>query len=215
MSSSSPYAETGRVRQKARTHAALVGAARELLADGVTPTVEQAADRAEISRTTAYRYFPNQRAMLAATYPHIEMTSLLGDDPPGEPADRLELTTELICAHTLEHEPALRAQLRLSLEDGSSGEDRLPFRQGRAIGWIEEALSPLRRRLGGSGVRRLAIAIRAACGIEPLVWLTDVAGLSREDAVEVMRSSARALLHVALEDVRGPVPQDGRRRRRA
>jgi AcrR family transcriptional regulator len=194
------YAETGRVRQKARTRAALVAAARDLLSQGVTPTVEQTADRAEISRATAYRYFPNRRALVAATYPEVELTSLLGQDPPADPLARLDRATERLCAHLLEHEPELRAQLRLSLEADAGGEDRLPFRQGRAIGWIQDALSPLRESLGAAELRRLAIAIRAACGIEPLVWLTDVAGLSRRDAVAVMRSSARTLLRAALPD---------------
>jgi len=45
----------------------MLAATRELLAEGVTPTVEQAAERAAISRTTAYRYFPNQRALLIAS----------------------------------------------------------------------------------------------------------------------------------------------------
>jgi len=42
-------------------------------------------------------------------------------------------------------------------------------------------------------LRRLVLAIRSAIGIEALVWLTDVAGLSRDDAVDLMRWSARAL----------------------
>jgi AcrR family transcriptional regulator len=56
MSMSIPYETTGRTHQKARTRAALVAATRELLAEGITPTVEEAAGRAQISRTTAYRY---------------------------------------------------------------------------------------------------------------------------------------------------------------
>ena len=38
-------------------------------------------------------------------------------------------------------------------------------------------------------------------GIEALVWLTDMGGLSREEAVEVMRSNARTLLRSALEQL--------------
>ena len=80
-----PYLHTGRTNQKARTRDALIAAARQLLAEGVTPTVEAAAAEAAIGRTTAYRYFPNSRALLGATYPEIEMHSLLGADPPEEP----------------------------------------------------------------------------------------------------------------------------------
>lgn len=62
MGMSIPYEQLGRRRQKARTHAALIQAARQLLGEGTTPTVEEAGGRAEIARTTAYRYFPNQKA---------------------------------------------------------------------------------------------------------------------------------------------------------
>jgi hypothetical protein len=46
---------------------------------------------------------------------------------------------------------------------------------------------------------QLVYGIGATLGIEALVWLTDMGGLSREEAVEVMRSNARTLLRSALE----------------
>ena len=198
MDRSIPYPRTGRVRQKGRTRKALVEAARQLLAEGVSPTVEQAADRAEISRTTAYRYFANQRELVVATFPQTEATSLLGADPPADPLARLEIATDAITNQVLEHESALRAQLRLSLEPQPPDREELPYRQGRAIGWLEDALEPLRGRLSERELRRLVLAIRATIGIEALVWLTDVAGLSREEAVDIMRSSARTLARARI-----------------
>jgi AcrR family transcriptional regulator len=195
-----PYELTGRTNQKARTRDALIAAARELLAQGVTPTVEQAADQASISRTTAYRYFRNRRALLVAAYPEIEARSLLDDDAPEDPAARLELVMESLTQQLLEHEPELRAALRLSLELPRPDAEALSLRQGRALRWIEDALAPLRDRLRGEEVHRLALAIRATVGIEPLVWLTDVGGLPRQDAADLMRASARTLLRAALAD---------------
>src|SRR5215208_3273674 len=119
MGMSIPYELTGRTNQKARTRAALLDATRALLGEGVSPTVEQAADRAGISRTTAYRYFTNQRALLTAVFPEIAERSLLEADAPADPAARLELVVERFTQHVIEHEPELRAQLRLSLEPGS------------------------------------------------------------------------------------------------
>jgi AcrR family transcriptional regulator len=200
MVTSIPYESTGRTSQKARTRDALIAAARELLAQGVTPTVEQAADQANISRTTAYRYFRNRRALLVAAYPEIEVRSLLDDEAPDDPGARLELVIERMTRQFLDHEPELRAALRLSLELPRPDADALALRQGRAIGWIEDALAPLRGRLRRKELHRLALAIRATVGIEPLVWLTDVGGLSREDAAELMRTSARTLLRAALAD---------------
>src|SRR5579883_3163384 len=128
MNKSIPYELTGRTWQKSRTRNALVTAARQLLAEGVTPTVEQAADRAEVSRATAYRYFPNQRALLLATYPQLELDSQLGTAPPSDPLARLDLVVEAITDQVVEHEPELRAQLRLSLESPPPDPEALPFR---------------------------------------------------------------------------------------
>ena len=200
MSTSISYEDTGRSRQKARTRAALLAATRELLAGGRTPNVEEAAEAAGISRATAYRYFPNQRALLVAAHPEIEAAELLGPDAPSDPQERLDRTLEELIRLTVDNEPELRTMLRLSLEPGA--EQELLLRQGRAIGWLEEALAPLRDTLAAPALRRLVLAIRAACGIEALVWLTDVAGLSREEASELMRWSALALLRAALEEER-------------
>ena len=201
-----PYLGTGRTAQKARTRRALVEAARELLAEGPAPTVEQAADAAGISRTTAYRYFPNQRALLVAAFPEVDRDSLLPDPAPEDPETRLEALTEALTAALIEHEPELRVQLRLSLEPVDDGAPNLPYRTGRAIAWIEQALVPASGRLPAPALRRLVLAIRTAVGIEALVWLTDIAGLSREEAAKLMRWSARSLLRSALAE---QAPRDG------
>src|SRR5689334_13134705 len=88
---STAYEAHGRTAQKQRTRAALVAAARDLIAEGLAPSVEATADAASISRTTAYRYFPNQRALVAAAYPETEATSLLPPGAPEDPEARLEL----------------------------------------------------------------------------------------------------------------------------
>lgn len=199
MGMSIPYERSGRTRQKLRTRDALVAATRELVAQGFTPTVESAAARAEISRTTAYRYFTNQRALLIAAHPEIDRKSLLGPNPHRDPSARLGAVLDEFLRITVETEPQLRMALRLSLE-GVADQTDSSLRQGRAIGWIEDALAPLLGQLAKPEIRRLAIGIRSAAGIESLVWLTDVARLSRPQAVEVMKLSAQALLRSAIAD---------------
>lgn len=197
MSMAVPYESTGRIGQKARTREALVAATRELLALGADPSVEDAAARAGISRTTAYRYFSNQRSLLIAAHPEIQLQSLLPDDAPTDVAARLELVMVACTDIVLDWEPELRAALRLSLEPGTA-EPAPVLRQGRAIGWFADALAPLRDTRPDIDVTRLAVAIRSATGIEAFVWLTDVAGYSRADAVHTMCWSARAMLQAAL-----------------
>jgi AcrR family transcriptional regulator len=196
--------ETGRVHQKARTREALIRAARQLLTAGGAPTVEQAAAAASISRATAYRYFPNQRALLVATYPEIGDTSLLGEAPPADAEARLEIVAEALARQAVEHEPELRTMLRLSLEPVAAKPGDLPFRVGRRIVWVADALAPLQGRLPERNLQRLVLAIASAVGIDALVWLTDIAGLSRPQAVDVMRWSARAMLRAALAEGESP-----------
>lgn len=195
---STPYEQTGRTRQKLRTRSDLVAAARTLVArGGSAPTVEEAATEAAVSRTTAYRYFPNQKALLVAAHPEIETPSLLPPDVGDDPEARLLAAVRGFIELIVKTELQQRTMLRVSLEqDTLPGE--LPLRKGRAIEWFEEALAPLQPQLTEAGVSRLAVAVRSTVGIESLVWLTDVAGLSRDQAAELMQWSARALLHHAL-----------------
>ena len=195
---STPYETGGRSAQKARTRDALVAAARHLVAAGVTPTVEDAAAAASISRTTAYRYFPNKRALLLAAHPEIAATSMLPANPPEDPAARLDAVVRNFSAMILDTEAQQRTMLRLSLEADAAERDALPLRQGRAIGWIAEALDGIRGDLPSQHFRQLVLSIRATIGIEAIVWLTDIAGLSRNDAVALTRWSAQALLRHAI-----------------
>jgi AcrR family transcriptional regulator len=198
-----PYEAHGRTSQKARTRRALVDAARGLLAEGVTPTVEQAAERAATARTTAYRYFPNQDSLLLAVYPELDASSLLGADAPPDAEGRLEIVVDNFTRQVVDHEPELRATLRVALDVRSrTNGGPLPLRQGRAIRWIEDALEPLRERMPEAEIHKLALAIRVSIGIEAFLWLTDVGGLSPEQAVAIMRRSALALLRSAMQACR-------------
>jgi AcrR family transcriptional regulator len=194
------YETTGRTRQKQRTRNDLISAARELIAQGgAAPTVERAAEAAAVSRTTAYRYFASQRELLVAAHPEVDLISMVPEDIGDDPETRLLAVVRAFIASVLENEPQQRTMLRLSLEE-STEPGQLPLRQGRAIGWFEDALAPAVDQLTEAGVRRLAIAVRSAVGIESLVWLLDVAGVTRDEGADIMLSSARALVRDGLAE---------------
>ena len=44
----------------------LLDAAQRLMGQGITPSVAELAEHAQVSRATAYRYFPSQSALIAA-----------------------------------------------------------------------------------------------------------------------------------------------------
>jgi hypothetical protein len=134
-----------------------------------------------------------------AVHPEIDAVSLLGDDPPADPEARLDLVLANVERQILENTPELRTALRLAL-DPETDRRRLLLRQGRAIRWLEDALRPLRGTLSERKIRRLVLAIRATFGIESFVWLTEVAALPPQEAVTLMRWSAKTLFRSVLRE---------------
>ena len=126
---STAYEETGRSRQKQRTRAALVAAARDLVAaGGRSPTVAEAAEAAAVSRTTAYRYVPTQHSLLVAAHPEVEATSMLPAEVGNDPEVRIEAAVRGFMAMVVDTEGQQRTMLRLSLEADAASRE-LPLRQ--------------------------------------------------------------------------------------
>ena len=164
-----PYEATGRTDQKSRTRQALVAATRELLAEGSTPTVEDAAAaRRHLAAPPPTGTSPTSAALLLAAHPQIQHDSLLGDDAPADVEARLDA----VMARSPRSTRLGAAAAHLAATVAGAGAEHAVLRQGRAIGWIEDALAPLRRSHPHVDTRRLAIAIRSATGIEALIWLT-------------------------------------------
>lgn len=194
--------------QKERTRAAIIEAAVDLIQAGEPATVEAAAERAGVGRGTAYRYFPNQRALLAAAHPRATAPSMLPPDAPTDPAERLRIVVREMTRMTAATEPALRTMLRLSLED-DAGPRELPLRVGRRLVWVDEALAPFAGRMEPARLQALTIAIAAACGIEVYVWLKDIAGLSGEEAAGLQAWIAEVILLGGSDEAAPPPPPTG------
>ena len=123
-----------RPRQTERTRRALIAAADELFAQGQVPTVAAVAERAQVGRATAYRYFPTQEALL------LEAT-FLGDSEAlralpeltretDDPAEGVAEAVRRGAEWTLERETRLRMVLRASLDPASDA--RRPDRRAHA-----------------------------------------------------------------------------------
>src|SRR6187402_1552479 len=192
---STEYVESGRTRQKQRTRDQLIAAARELIKAGDTPRVEEVAEAAGISRPTAYRYFASRAELLAAAFPETGAASVLPDPPPEALDERVEAVAGFVIGLVQENEPQQRAMLRLSLGEVPH---ELPLRQGRVIPWFLDALSPMAGQIGHETMRQLALALRAACGIETRVWLTDIAHLAPAEVSALQAWMVDALLTHAL-----------------
>lgn len=189
-----------RENQKRRTRRALVEAAGRLIAAGHQPSVAEVADAAEISRRTAYRYFPSAEqlaveAALDATRRNMELSIEAG--PAGtDVEDRVVRLVEALHRMTLENENLLRQMIRFTIlrEPIEVG---VPPRPSRRLEYVEQALTPLDGRLAEAELDRLAHALAVVMGIESTIVLRDICGLGSDEIVEVQRWAAAALVRSA------------------
>lgn len=192
-----------RTKQKQRTRRALVDAAKTLAANGRSLTIADVAETAQVSVATAYRYFSNANDLvLEAATPRVPEIMA---DLPDEPADRIDEVVRRLAEIQFGDEALWRAILRADLERWAheaalDPEARVPTRGSNRLEIIEEALAPLAEGLSPGLHRRLIMATMLVCGMEALVAARDACGLEPDEATEVMRWAARALLQVAMRD---------------
>jgi len=199
-----------RVQQKGRTRSALLAAAVKLVIGGAQPTVTEVADAAQVSRRTAYRYFPTQDQLLAeAALEGMRglMTQAIegSDGTGGDPNDveaRLDRTVKAMQQSAAGNEHLLRTMIRVTVTGAHTPADRqsMPKRGYRRIEWIALALAPVRKQLGKRRYERLVSALATCMGIEALIVLRDLRGLPEGEAEEVSRWAARTLLRESLAE---------------
>jgi AcrR family transcriptional regulator len=191
--------DNGRAAQKLRTRQALMDTAVELVKAGRRPSVSAVADQAGVSRATAYRYFPSQDLMLSEATIRAATGSAAADALPSaettaaDPAAVAATITRQAGHYSLDHEERLRTALRLSL-DPQSGYQR----PGRRARWIDDIFAAAGDRLDEPARARLWAALHLVLGIDPLISLTDIAGLDRAEALDVLEWVAAALVQASL-----------------
>jgi len=196
----------GRERQRLETRSQILAGAGRLIAEGRRPTVTEAADAAQVSRRTAYRYFPRQEKLLAeaaleALRPKIDAalaTAPLGDSPE-ELESRVRALVRAVHRLTFENEQHLRTMVEVTAREAPHG---VPKRGTRRLDWIASALAPLRGRVGPAAYQRLVSAMALCIGIESLLVLRDIRGLAPAEALKVSEWMAMSLLRETLATVR-------------
>ena len=197
-----PASRKTRPRQTERTRRALIEAADELFEQGEVPSVAVVAERADVSRATAYRYFPTQEALLLET-------TFLGDSDAlrslpdltrelGDPAEGVAEAVRRGAEWTLEREARLRMVLRASLDPAGPA-----TRPARRRAYIERLLEPFAEKLPPESYERLTGSLTLLFGIDPIVALTDNSDIDRSQIPDLMAWTARRLVEAALAEARG------------
>ncbi|HEY2304613.1 MAG TPA: helix-turn-helix domain-containing protein [Streptosporangiaceae bacterium] len=190
---------SSRVNQKERTRRAIVAATRELIRTGGEVTMPAVAKSALVSEATAYRYFPDLasllREALAGLWPSPEaaLAPVAGSD---DPAERVACATQALLRHVLTYQSGVRAMIAATITRPGEA----AARPGHRFGLIDHALRPLAADTAvlAQLKRDLAVVISA----EALFTLTDLCGLSPEDAIASAVHTARTLTQAATGENR-------------
>jgi AcrR family transcriptional regulator len=188
----------GRTRQKQRTRAALKAAATELIERGLSPTLEQVADAALVSRSTAYRYFSSPDALAAevlldtAIRGGIEQVHAAAGHSP-DAAERLANVIREDHALVTSHETAFRAALQAFVAPTAARHGQLRY--------LAAAVEPLRDQLKAEKLQQLIAALALCVGIESLVVTRDICHLNHAESEQLKQWAAHALLQQAIRDV--------------
>jgi AcrR family transcriptional regulator len=195
--------EQGRYRQRRRTREGIIAATAGLLESGQSPSVNEVAEAADVSRRTVYQYFPTlEQLLIDATLFRLSQTAVdeaidaAGAD--GDAAERVAAMIQALTAMSAETLPLGRALIRLTM-DAPQPEGQ-PRRGYRRVGWIERALEPIRPRLGPARFERLVSALAMVVGWEALIVLGDIRGLDEREQLDTALWSARTLIGAALAE---------------
>lgn len=200
------HTPTALSKAQKRTQQRLVNAAMQLSESGALPTLTEVAAQAELSRATAYRYFPTQSALVAAMVEQ-SLLPIIEWDPQHSDADqRISELLSFAYPRMLEHEGVLRAALQLSLQQWSE-KRRDPHTQetlvrGNRKQILKRVVEPLESRLSPAAIQRIMHAFSLIYGSEVFMVMKDIWHVGDDEIQNVTQWMAKAILRQAEEDAR-------------
>jgi AcrR family transcriptional regulator len=194
-----------RVRQKERTRAALVTAARQLILDGDRITMMAAATAVGVSEATAYRHFSDLPSLLREAFIGLwpappEELARAGEY--GDVPERVARATEFLLGNVVRMQGAVRAMIASTI----TREDVTFPRPGKQFGLIDLAVAPLERQpstMDPGRLTQLKHDLAVIMSAEALFTLTDLAGLAPPDAIASIVCTARTVTEAAVQSRTG------------
>ena len=170
------------------------------------PSVADVAAAADVSRRTAYRYFPTAEqlateAVLETLAPQLAPTvedARRGDDV----STRVAATVRHMQQAAVANERLLRTMIRLTIDrhPPKHGEHRPAARGSRRVQWLNDAIAPLRKSLSRRAYEQLLSALCLCVGAEALIALRDARGLGTDETIKVCVWTAEAMVEAAARE---------------
>jgi AcrR family transcriptional regulator len=191
----------GRPNQRRRTRKDLLEAAARLMRQGRSPSLDEVAEEALVSRATAYRYFPGVEALLLEASLDVafpDAGALFAQGASADAATRVEAAEAAVSEMVRANEAALRTMLAYALQARPrADEDSPPARQNRRSALIEAALAP--GAFAPAARDRLAKALAFFIGTEAMLVAKDVLQLEDAETRAVKTWAMRALIVASAE----------------
>ena len=185
----------------------LLDAAQQLMGQGITPSVAELAEHAQVSRATAYRYFPSQSALIAAVVDESLGPILAWESSADDAGARVD---ELRFAYPRLDEAPLRAAIQSRCNSTPRPAPAAPA-TSRAGARPPCRHPEARHRAAG---RRADAGAAGTRGAGPVAGLRhrgvpraqDIWRLDLPEVTEVARWTAQAIIRQALADAGAATP---------
>jgi AcrR family transcriptional regulator len=179
-----------------------VTACRELTRSGAALTMPDVARAALVSEATAYRYFPDlvtllQEALAGLWPPPAEALAPVAGS--ADPAERVGFA----CAYLFRYVHAYQGAVRAMISHTVAASAQAQARPGIRFGLLDYALAPFSDPAGPAflppaAMDRLKQQLAVVVSAEALFSLTDLCGLSVDDAIAAAVPAAETLTRAAF-----------------
>ncbi|WP_159566337.1 TetR/AcrR family transcriptional regulator [Budvicia diplopodorum] len=196
---------------KKRKYKVLIQHALKMFEEGAFPSVTELALEAEVSRATAYRYFPTQSALISIVVDEI-LQPIISWRPLQTDADeRVEELLKFAYPQMFKHEGALRAALLLSLQQWAEKRSQETNAKPGAVineklirGHRKQILSlvtePLKEQLPAEVHERVIHSLSLVYGSEMFMVFKDIWQLDNDQVQSISQWMAKAILNQAKAD---------------
>ncbi|CFB69900.1 TetR family transcriptional regulator [Yersinia enterocolitica] len=163
---------------RARTRRLLIDTAMSMYEQGAFPSITEVANAAQLSRATAYRYFPTQSALVSAMVDESLGPILAWQPTQPDARQRIAELLSFAYPRMLQHEGVLRAALHLSLQqwadNRSNPNNEEKLIRGNRKRLLKLAVEPLEGKLTPEALQRVIHAFSLIYGSEVFMVLKDI-----------------------------------------
>ncbi|HDL7424697.1 TetR/AcrR family transcriptional regulator [Yersinia enterocolitica] len=199
---------------RARTRRLLIDTAMSMYEQGAFPSITEVANAAQLSRATAYRYFPTQSALVSAMVDESLGPILAWQPTQPDARQRIAELLSFAYPRMLQHEGVLRAALHLSLQqwadNRSNPNNEEKLIRGNRKRLLKLAVEPLEGKLTPEALQRVIHAFSLIYGSEVFMVLKDIWHLDDAGIQDVTQWMGRAILLQAETDARQAAQDESR-----